>query len=146
MKDTNLIHKYRKRSFLFILFLAFIISCTQKTEKPKVVETVHPSIKVKTSDSVIVKETHPLTEVDTPTFLVYGMVSPAELDNKYKTALKRFGFKTKRVGGCLVTGELTDSVRIINQKNDLIMQSKYGKDWKQKFEKKTKLNLGIPDI
>jgi|GEM_PF-3595680 len=136
MKKTNLKHTLAERNFFMLaLFLVLTISCTQETKNPNAAKQAKQPTKDK------------ITKDKIPTFLLYGeLMSEGWIDEQDSTVAKRFGFTIKRVAGCEVTDELVDSVKIINQKNDLIMQSKYGKNWKQQFEKETKLQLAIPHI
>ena len=88
-----------------------------------------------------------ITNVSVPTFLIYGELVPnGYVKEKDSSVTQQFGFNIKRVAGCEVTNKLVARVKENNEKNNLIMRSKYGTNWKQKFETAAKLKLAIPEI
>lgn len=48
---------------------------------------------------------------------------------------KKWKIKTISVAGCIVTEKLMDSVRIENEKTNVALQKKYGKNWQKDYEK-----------
>lgn len=48
---------------------------------------------------------------------------------------KKWKIRTVRVAGCVVTQELMDSVRAENEKTRMALQNRYGKNWKEKYDK-----------
>lgn len=112
----------------FIISILFL-SCNQEADKPQKLQNL------------------PKKEPQKTIFLIYGELAPTGYIKEQDSSItQKFGFCVKRITGCEVTPELTDSVKVINQKNNSLMQSKYGKDWIQKFEKETNMKLAIPDV
>lgn len=60
-------------------------------------------------------------------FLTYGLPN-FHREEIEKTVNKKWKIKTVRVAGCEVTQELVDSVRSENEKTDLALQKRYGKN------------------
>lgn len=67
-------------------------------------------------------------------FLSYGFPN-IEKDRLKNLISSKWKIKYERVAGCTVTQELMDSVRAENEKTDIALQKKYGKNWKEKYEK-----------
>ncbi|KOY86860.1 hypothetical protein AD998_12550 [bacterium 336/3] len=119
-----------KYTFFFIITI-LSLSCNQETDKPQNQNTQNFSKK----------------EPDKAVFLIYGELAPTGyVEEKDSSITQKFGFCVHRITGCEVTPELIDSVKVINQKSSSMMQSKYGKDWIQKFEKETNMKLAIPNV
>jgi len=67
-------------------------------------------------------------------FLTYGFPD-FQREEFEKTVNKKWKIKTVRVAGCVVTQELMDSVRSENKKTNLALQKRYGKNWKDLYDK-----------
>lgn len=128
----NLMNPSTQMRKYFFLFIILIVSCNQETHKSQNVnKTKNTSQK----------------QPEKPLFLIYGELAPAGyVEAKDSVITQKFGFCIQRITGCEVTPELIDSVKVINQKSNSMMQSKYGKDWIQKFEKETNMKISIPSI
>ncbi|SFW65701.1 hypothetical protein [Cellulophaga fucicola] len=115
---------------IFILIVSLTVACKQKATEQKTKENIKKN-----------------EVANIPTFLLYGELVPeGYVEEKDSSITKKSGFTIKRVADCEITDQLVDSVKTINLKNELIMNSKYGDNWKQEFEKETNLRLQIPDI
>lgn len=124
-----LLLKNNLRCSIVTLIAFSAISCSQSNENKPILKT-----KVVKSENL-------------PTFLIYGELALfGYVEEKDSVSTKKFGFNVKRVADCDVTSELIDSVKTINIENDLTMKSKYGNDWKLKFEEQSKLKIAIPEI
>lgn len=66
-------------------------------------------------------------------FLTYGFPN-VERDKLKDLISSQWKIKYESVAGCTVTQKLMDSVRAENEKTDLALQKKYGKNWKEKYE------------
>ncbi len=122
-----------EKNFMYLILitvLSIVVSCKQKSTKQKFIETPNKSV----TESI-------------PTFLIYGELMPdGYIKQKDSSITQKFGFNIKRVAGCEITNKLVDSVKTINQKNNEIMRSQYGNNWKQKFETATRQKIAIPEI
>lgn len=79
-----------------------------------------------------------------PTFYVYGELMPSNyVDEKDSVLTMQYGFKIKRVAGCVISKEKVDEAHKHNQKADKIMRKKLGEDWDDKFEKATGKKLAL---
>jgi hypothetical protein len=68
------------------------------------------------------------------TFLTYGLPD-MERQNSRNIISKKWGINFKSVAGCMVSEELVDSIKLVNEKVDRNIELKFGKDWNTKFEK-----------
>ncbi|MCU0437462.1 MAG: hypothetical protein MUC49_06060 [Raineya sp.] len=115
----------------FFIFSTLFFSCNQETDKPQNQNNQNLSKK----------------EPDKAVFLIYGELAPTGyIEERDSSITQKFGFSVRRITGCAITPQLIDSVKVINQKSNSLMESKYGKDWRQKFEKETNMKLAISSI
>jgi len=68
------------------------------------------------------------------TLLTYGLPN-MERQNSRNVIAEKWEIKFKSVAGCMVSEELVDSVKTINDRVDKNLEKKYGKYWNEKFEK-----------
>ncbi len=81
------------------------------------------------------------------TFLILGEIAPVGYTEEQDSVItQHYGFTIKRVADCEVTDELLTLVKIANEKNDALMQQRYGKDWIANFEQKSNLKLAVPYV
>lgn len=95
-----------------------------------------------------IKSTSKLKVIDIgsslPTFYVYGARMPSNyIDEKDSVLTMQYGFKIKRVAGCVISKEKIDEVHKHNQEANKIMSKKLGEDWADKFEKTTGKKLAL---
>ncbi len=68
------------------------------------------------------------------TLLIYGLPN-MERQNSRNVIAKKWGIKFKSVAGCIVTDELVDSVKTVNDRVNKSIEKKFGKNWNDKFER-----------
>lgn len=119
-------------SKLLILFLLFaLLSCNENT-----INTINNKQDNNIAGAVL---------LDTlPVFQIYGELAPADYIDDDNPITEKYGFRVKRVAGCEVDDDILNSVHKNNQRSLKIMNQKYGKNWIQDFENKTKYKLSIP--
>lgn len=119
------------KNALVLISVFTLLNCQEKTTK---------------SNSTIAKVDEKVKE-ELPTFMIYGEAFPVDYaDEKDSLITQKFGFKMKRVAGCEISNVLKQSVISNNRKEDQKMQQLFGKNWKEDFTKKYKLELLIPEI
>ncbi len=116
---------------LIIIFSLLFVFFTNKTENVNYVENE--------------------SEEDIVTFFLYGELLTDDyidpyLDENVEKITKKFGFIVERIAGCELTSDLEETARIQNKKSNIKMKLKYGDNWKNDFENKTKKKLFISDI
>lgn len=78
-------------------------------------------------------------------FYLYGELLPYNyLDENDSLLTRPLGFLLERAADCEVDEKLVDSVDRHNQKMNVLMVDKYGKDWMGKTEEITAKKLSIP--
>jgi hypothetical protein len=92
------------------LLMIIFISCNEKTKK---------DVKENKTDF---------------TLLTYGLPNMERQNSNYIIA-KKWGITFYPVAGCVVTEELQDSVNTINTIVNKNIENKYGKKWREKFER-----------
>ncbi|KFF21985.1 hypothetical protein [Chryseobacterium sp. JM1] len=80
------------------------------------------------------KKGNPLKTENDYTLLMYGLPN-MEKQNSRNVIAEKWEIKFESVAGCVVTKELTDSVKTINDRVGKNIEKKYGKNWKTEFEK-----------
>ncbi|SHF98423.1 hypothetical protein [Chryseobacterium sp. OV279] len=68
------------------------------------------------------------------TLLMYGLPD-MERQNSRNIIAEKWAIKFKSVAGCVVSKELVDSVKTINDRVNKNIEKKYGKNWNAQFEK-----------
>jgi hypothetical protein len=76
----------------------------------------------------------PVQKDSTLKMLTYGLPS-MEGERVRDAVAKKYGFKYFAVAGCLVTGELLDSVHKENEKVKAVLRDRLGKNWEEDFRK-----------
>jgi hypothetical protein len=84
-----------------------------------------------------------LVKTDTlPAILISGLGDDAQ-ENILNSVAKKFGFRFLRVGGCVVSKNLSDSMRQHNDKMYKMLEAKYGKGFRNRFYDKVGLLTDI---
>ena len=88
-------------------------------------------------------KTGSLPETDTlPAVLISGLPDWS-VENVMNPAAKKYGFKFLRVGGCVVSKKLSDSMQQHNEEMYKTLEAKYGKGFRNKFYHEVELLTGI---
>ena len=117
------------KSFACIALSVFGVGCAQTT----VEDTDSGSLPGKNQQDTMV------------IFYLYGELLPYNyLDENDSLLTRPLGFLLERAADCEVDKKLVDSVDSHNQKMNLLMVAKYGKDWMEKTEAITARKLSIP--
>lgn len=76
------------------------------------------------------------TEVELPEIHFYG--EPIPIDLVISDPLtKEYGFRLKRVGGCVINQEMISDAKKNNDKTFQVLNKRYGENWREDFEKET---------
>ncbi len=114
--------------YFFILAISIIMySCSQEKNNSKLILEKYSS----SNDTL-------------PTFYIYGELPPENYIDDENPITEKYGFKLKRVAGCVIE---SDEQAEINEHNNRVfdyMNKTYGSNWKQQFENETHLKLTIP--
>ncbi|MBV7439980.1 hypothetical protein KRX57_00945 [Weeksellaceae bacterium TAE3-ERU29] len=79
--------------------------------------------------------------------MTYGELPPINyIDEKDSAITKKFGFKVKRIADCEVTNTIIYKAKRTNTESNIQMQSKYGNNWINKFEKETGMRFSVPFV
>lgn len=88
-------------------------------------------------------KTSSLPEMDTlPAILISGL-HDWSVENVMNPAAKKYGFRFLRVGGCVVSKNLSDSIEQHNEVMYKTLAAKYGKRFRYKFYDKVNLLMDI---
>lgn len=119
------------KCFLVLISIFTLLNCQEKTSK---------------SNSVLLKKVDNEVKDKLPTFMIYGEPYPVGYAEEQDSLVtEKFGFKIKRVAGCEISNVLKQSVINNNRKENQKMEQLFGKNWKENFAKKSKLELLIPE-
>ncbi|WP_300673076.1 hypothetical protein [Soonwooa sp.] len=120
------------KNALVLISIFSLLNCQEKTSN---------------SNAATPKKVDKEVKEELPTFLIYGEAYPVGYAEEQDSLVtQKFGFKIKRVAGCEISDVLKQSVINNNQKEDKKMEQLFGKNWKEDFTKKSKLELMIPEI
>lgn len=73
--------------------------------------------------------------------LIAGLPEPLSQQNADQVVAARWGFRYKRVAGCMVTQRLNDSIDQHNKKVFEALTEKFGKDWDKREQKEQDAEL-----
>ena len=123
----------KMRIYLITIVLIVISSCSGQTSADRTEKHNKESIKTDSSvqDSLAV-------------FFIYGELAPDGYLDDENSITESYGFKLKRIAGCEVDETIVNEAHVLNKKTLIEMNKKYGNDWMDSFEKKTKYKLVIP--
>ncbi|WP_106791908.1 hypothetical protein [Aquimarina sp. Aq78] len=106
-----------------LLLVLVLASCKQN---PK---SIHPLVDTNEEQKIDV-------EVELPEIHFYGETLPMHLVISDSLA-KKIGFKLKRVGGDVINQEMIINAKNNNNKTLLLLNKRYGENWRENFEKET---------
>lgn len=106
-----------RQIFFIIISVVFIIGCGKskapiKTQKQNEVDSI---------------------EILRPSWLIYGL--PDEKERQRSIVDDWYGFRIRRVGGCMISDSLRDVVEQRNSITDSVLKIRIGPDWMIRFEK-----------
>jgi hypothetical protein len=122
----------KKKGFILGALMLIGVSSIVACESNAVVSGLKPVIEFRDIENEVEEPKDSIVE-----FQIYGELAPDDYLSESDTISLKYGFKFKRLAGCVVTSELMDSVSLNNAKSVLLMEEKYGSDWKNQMESKT---------